>query len=303
MVVASILTGALGCDKRARSEVPAEPPRLQTSLAGKPTVLFLLFGDRADPRLLPVATVGHGRITAITLDADGWRKFDQLYFKPGAQIAIYHDGASIGNAVVQRGMWGGSAPLYKLPGCRALRPLAAAKLDSAPAGAVSLELVGTSDPVPPAAARAAVTAADLDSARSFAVRVAQRAGLTTSAQDELDLTVGALHTGVSGQPTLMATFMEKGSGSGLHPRHLFALGDSSATGVGTSFLHAPRDSAPEFRRLIDHVDLTGDGVDEIVLEGWKNGADSYLIIMSYLNGGWHELARGANNWCADPPRH
>jgi hypothetical protein len=302
MAVASILSAAVGCDKRARNEAQAEPVQVQTSLAGKPTVLFLLFGDRTDPRLLPVATMGHGRVTPITLDAQGWRTFDQLYFKPGAQMAIYRDGAPIGNAVVQRGMWGGSAPLYKLPGCHALRPLAAAKLDSIPDGLLSVELVGTSDPLPPTPARPAVTPADLDSARAAAARAAQRTGLTSSAQDELDLSVSAFYTGVSSRPTLMATYMEKGSGSGGRPRHVFALSDSSETGYASSYLHSPHDSVPEFRRLIDHLDLTGDGVDEIILEGWKPGADSYLIVMRYLNGGWHELARGTSDWCADPPK-
>jgi hypothetical protein len=53
---------------------------------------------------------------------------------------------------------------------------------------------------------------------------------------------------------------------------------------------------------VDHVDLTGDGVDEVVLEGWKPGSDSYPIVLKYVNGGWHELARGAGTWCADAPR-
>jgi hypothetical protein len=302
MAVASILTVAVGCDKRAQGESLDAPVRLQTSLAGKPTVLFLLFGDKDDPRLLPVATIGHGRVTAINLDADGWRKFDDLYFKPGARMSVYFDDASVGNAVVQRGMWGGNGPLYKLPGCRALTPLAAARMDSTPAGLTTLELVATSDPVPPAAARPAVTAADLDNARAAAVRVAQRAGLTASAREEMDLSVQAIATGVSSQPTLVATYMEKGAGSGPHPRHVFAISDSAAGGYATTFFHSPRDSVPEFRRLIGHVDLTGDGVDEIVLDGWKSGADSYLIILRYINGGWHELARGAGSWCADPPR-
>lgn len=300
--VAIILTGASGCDKHARSEALAEPIHLQTSLAGKPTVLFLLFGDRGDPRLLPVATVGHGRVSAIVLDAEGWHKFDQLYFKPGARVAIYRNGGSIGSAVVSRGMWNGGAPLYKLPGCRALRPLAAATLDSVPPDLTSLELVGTSDPLPPSAPRPAVVQADLDSARALAIRAAQRAGLTSSVRDELDLTVSAVYTGISSQPTLVATYMEKGSGAAPHPRHLFALSDSTAAGYAVSYFHAPKDSVPELRRMIDNVDLTGDGVDEIVLEGWRPGSDSYLVIMRYVNGGWHEMARGTSDWCADPPK-
>lgn len=275
--------------------------RLQTSLAGKPTVLFQLFGDPADPRLLPVAIMGHGRISPINLDADGWRTFDKLYFKPGARVTIYHRGTPLSAAVVQRGMWSDGSALYKLPGCRTPRPMAAAKLDSIPDEMTTLDLIGTSDPVP-VSPHADLTQADADSAHAMAEQVARRANLMPAARAEMDLSVMALPTGVSGRPTLVASFMEKPSSAGLRPRQVFALSDSAATGYAVSFYHAPRDSTPEFRRLIDHVDLTGDGVDEVVLEGWKPGSDSYPIVLKFINGGWHELARGAGSWCADAPR-
>ena len=301
MAVATILTAAVACDKRAQGEPLDEAPRPQTSLAGKPTVLFQLFGDPADPRLLPVAIMGHGRLSPITLDASGWRTFDKLYFKPGARMSVYHDGSPLTVAVVQRGMWTGGTPLYRLPGCRAPRPMAAVKLDSVPDEMTSLDLIGTSDSVPPAT-RPALTATDQDSARAFAERVARRAALLPAARSEMDLSVRAMHTGTSGMPTLLATFLEKPSSFGLRPRQVFALGDSTAAGYDVTFYHAPRDSTPEFRRLVDHLDLTGDGVDEVVLEGWKTGGDSYPIVLKYTNGRWHELARGAGTWCADPPR-
>jgi hypothetical protein len=294
---ASILTAAVGCDKRAEADAP--PPKQQTSLAGRPTVLFLVFGDHNDPRLLPVATVGHGRITPITLDAEGWRKFDALYFKTGSQMAVYRHGASLGNAVVRRGMWDGDQPLYKLPGCRALRPLAAATLAAAPSDVVTLELMGTSDPLPPVPSRPDVPAALTDSARELTARVAGREGLSPTDRADLELTVTAFHTGATSQPTLVGAYSERGSGSPANARHVFMLADATATGYDATFVHAARDSVPEFRRLIDHVDLTGDGVDEIVLEGWRAGGDTYLVIMKYDAGRWHETARGGTSWCAD----
>jgi hypothetical protein len=301
MAVATILTAAVGCDKRAQGEPVDAPARVQTSLAGKPTVLFQLFGDPADPRLLPVATIGHGRVAPISLDAEGWRNFDKLYFKPGSRITVYHDGSPITAAVVQRGMWSDGSALYKLPGCRAPRPMAAARLDSVPDEMTTLDLIGTSDPLP-MTARLALTVADEDSARALAERVARRAALLPAARSEMDLSVVAIRTGVSGRPTLLASFMEKPTSSGLRPRQVFALADSAAGGYAVTFYHAPRDSMPEFRRLVDHVDLTGDGVDEVVLEGWRPGSDSYPIVLKFISGGWHELARGAGSWCADLPR-
>jgi len=298
MAVATILTAAVGCDKRAHGESLDAPMRRQTSIAGKPTVLFQLFGDPADPRLLPVAVMGHGRLTPITLDADGWRTFDRLYFKAGSRVTIYRGGTPLTAAVVRRGMWNGGPPLYRLRRCRAPIPMAAATLDPVPADKASIDLIGTSDPLP-AVARDSLTAADRDSARSLADRVAARAGLTPAMRAEMDLSTTAFRTGASSRPTLMASFMEKPTAAGLRPRQVFALSDSTAGGYGVTFFHAPKDSVPEFRRLVDHVDLTGDGVDEVVLEGWKSGSDSYPIVLKFVNGSWHELARGASSWCTD----
>jgi hypothetical protein len=129
-------------------------------------------------------------------------------------------------------------------------------------------------------------------------------GLTASDQADMDLTVRAIRTGATAKPTLIAGFMERGGGGPGRQRHLFVIADADGTrgGYAPTFTHTGRDSIPELLRLIDHADITGEGVDEIILEGWRVGGDSYLVIMGYQNGRWHELARGANNWCADPPK-
>jgi hypothetical protein len=197
-------------------------------------------------------------------------------------------------------MWDGGEPLYKLPGCRALRPLAAATLAAAPSDVVTLELVGTSDPLPLSGSHPEVGPAPLDSAREVTARVAGREGLTATDRADLELTVSAFHTGATGRPTLVGSYSERGGGSGAHARHVFMLADAAGSGgYDASFVHAAKDSVAEFRRLIDHVDLTGDGVDEIVLEGWLAGGDTFLVIMKYDGGRWSEVARGGTSWCVD----
>ncbi len=298
-VVAGILTASVGCDKQMANV----PLARATSLAGKPTALFLLFGDRADPRLLPLATLTPTRITPITLDSAGWRTFDHLYFTAAAPVTVYHDGAVTPGGVIRRGMWSDAEPLYTLPGCRSLRPLAAVAMapDPDPAAQPTLELLASSEPLTQSK-RPPSTPADLDSARAFAARAAQRAGLTRSTRDDLDLVVLAIQTGATDKPTLVASYTEKENGGGQHPRHFFALADIGLDGYASTSTHAASDSAPEFRRLIDHVDLTGDGLDEIVLEGWRQGGESFLVVLQFTGGRWREIARSANSWCADAKR-
>lgn len=294
-----MLMVAAGCDK------PAETAEVKhrTTLANKPNVVFLLFGDRTDPRLLPVATIIEGQVNTISLDEDGWRQFDYLYFRPKTQLSLYRDGQPAGDISVRRGMWAGRGPLYKLPRCRALKPLAAVNPPEGDFREVMVELMATSQPLAISPSRRPMPKGTLDSARTLANRVAQVEGLTRNARAELDLSVNALKTGASRWPTLSASFMERGGGLHGHPRHLLILADSIEGGYTPTYVHSAEDSMPEFRRVIDHADITGDGVDEVLMEGWKNGGDSFLLFLRFSNGKWREMARGETSWCADEQRH
>ena len=296
--LAGILMFAVACDKPVVGAAVARA----TNLAGKPLALFLVFGDRADARALPFATITGARVAPITLDSAGWHLFDRLYLQPGSNLSVYRDGTPLVSGAVRRGMWSDAEPLYKLPACRSLRPLAALTLPGDGRIPPSVELLATSVPLAPPASRPAASAADLDSARAFAARAGQRAGLTRGAREELDLVVQGIQTGATDRPTLLASYMEKGGGGGAHPRHLFALADIGVEGYASTYAHVAADSAPEFRRLIDHLDLTGDGTDELLLEGWRQGGESFLVVMQFVGGRWHEAARGTSSWCADLKR-
>jgi hypothetical protein len=293
--LASILTATTGCDKNAETAEVVH----RTSLANRPNVVFLLFGDRSDPRLLPVATTIEGQVAPVSLDARGWRDFDHIYFRPGTPISLYRDGKPDGDGEIRRGMWDATGPLYKLPGCRALKPLAAVQPRKRESREVMLERIATSDPLAPPPLRAPLPRGALDSARAVALRVSQREGITRNARAELDLAVSAIATGATAWPTLVVSFMERGGGIRGHPRHLFVLADTSGGAYVPTFVHSADDSLPEFRRYIDHADITGDGVDELLLEGWKNGGDSFLLFLRFTNGKWSEMARGETSWCAD----
>ena len=107
-VAASMLILATGCNKRASDD---SADMKQTSLAGKPRTLLFLFGDKSDPRVLPLATLANGQIKPIVLDSSGWRNFDHLYFAAGAHLPLYQGGKQIGDALA---LWSKALaePLY-----------------------------------------------------------------------------------------------------------------------------------------------------------------------------------------------
>jgi hypothetical protein len=297
-VLASILTATTGCDKNAETAEVVH----RTSLANKPNIVFLLFGEHSDPRVLPVATTIEGQVAPVSLDAQGWRDFDHIYFRPGTPLSLYRDGRPDGEGTIRRGMWDASGPLYKLPRCRSVKPLAALVPRKSESGEVMLERIATSNPLAPSPDRGPIPRGAIDTARAIALKVSQHEGITRNARAGLDLAVFAVHTGATRAPTLIASYMERGGGIQGHPRHLFILADSAAGGFTPTFIHSADDSLPEFRRYIDHADITGDGVDELLLEGWENGGDSFLLFLRYTNGKWREMARGETSWCADPTR-
>ena len=296
--LASILTVTTGCDKHAETAEVVH----RTSLANRPNVVFLLFGDRSDPRLLPVVTTIEGQVAPVSLDALGWRHFDHIYFRPGTTLSLYRDGRPDGQGEIRRGMWDSTGPLYKLPRCAAPKPLAALVPRETESSEVMLERIATSEALVPAPERATVPRSAIDSARALALRVSQREGITRNARAGLDLAVHAVHTGATAWPTLVASYMERGGGIQGRPRHLFVLADSAPGAYAPTFIHSADDSLPEFRRFIDHADITGDGVDEMLLEGWENGGDSFLLFLRFTNGRWREMARGETSWCADPAK-
>jgi hypothetical protein len=80
---------------------------------------------------------------------------------------------------------------------------------------------------------------------------------------------------------------------------VFAIADRSGDRYAATFTHAVNASTVTamYRRYVDHLDLTGDGVDEIVLEGWQAGGDTYLMVLGFREGKWTEVFRGSSSWC------
>lgn len=307
---AAALLVALGaCDKvaskgagTASAEEPPSGPKLD--LASKPTILFQVFGERDDPRMLPVAALRNGAIEQIVLDADGWRAFDGMYTHSPSKVTLYQDGRPAGGATVKQGMWEKEGePVYSLPNCKVLTPLSAVRLDADVKASYTVEYLASSAPIGAAHDGAAMPAEIANrAAREVAYGVGDRASLSASALDSLDFRAVAIHTGATKEPTLVASFIDPGASEGQGEgtaRHVFAIADRAGDRYAATFTHAvngPAGSA-SYRRYVDHLDLTGDGVDEIVLEGWQAGGDTYLMVLGYKNGAWTEIFRGRPSWC------
>jgi hypothetical protein len=315
LITCAILVSASACDKsKARDEKPGTvspegAPALE--LAAKPQLLFQVFGDRDDSQMIPLAAVVAGAIRPIGLTDAGWHELDRTFFTAGAVYPIYRDDKSVGRATVLRGMWPtDSAPLYKLPGCTSLVPRASVSLGfDQQRTDPTIEFIASSVPLAQHPAFKGTLASGsevMKLGREFGHAVGKKADMDAAELDALDFHARQIVTGATDTPTLLVSFVDPnagdlGGGTG-HTSHLFVLADRNAAGeYEPTYRHTASGDAKtvEFQRLVDHLDVNGDGIDEIILEAWHYGADNDLVVLNFRNGQWHEALRVKQSWCLD----
>lgn len=289
----------------------ASPPEAPlTDITDSTTVLFQVFGDRTDLKAAPLALVENGQLRKFNLDATGWRFLDSVFFAMGREMPIYRFGSQVGMVQVVRGMWPtDSAPFYTLPGCRDVVPQAALRFRTTGAATENLEFLASSVPLrqPPE-----VGAVPTD-AEALARRLADTAGVQNGAGIEelqrLEFISRWMRTGAGAQRrTLMGNYVDPdagdaGPGAGVSASVLILAEDSARTMIVTySHVASGEARGVEFQRLVNHADLDGDGVDEIVLEAWKYAQTPEFVVLRRAGARWTEAFRVSENWCLDPPK-
>ena len=312
---ATILMVATGCDKAkefVRAGQTSGPPQLspgeELDLAGTPEVLFQVFGESSDPRMVPIAAIVGGKLKAIRLSPAGWRKFDEMYQRPGKSYSLYQSGMQSGSVDVKRGMWSDTADaLYALPGCATLTPMSSVKVSGRLASDFTLEFLASSAKLGKPRPGAPMNQDSVNRiAKSISHQVAKSVGINETKLDSLSFRAMAFSTGASASPTIIASFIDAGAGKpasiATRTTHLVVFADKDSSGqYHATFSHRINGplAAAAFRRYFDHLDLDGDGIDEIILQGWQFGGDTFLSALGWREGKWQEIYRTRANWCLD----
>lgn len=305
-IIASILTLLLACDKPQQA-VPDVPDAPLSVVSDTSSIFFQVYGAREEPRLAPFAIVENGRLAPISLDNDGWRRVDETFFAVGRKLPLYRDGVAIGDVEIVRRMWDPTdGTLYSLPGCSEVLPQAQGKLVMANRAETSIEFLASSTPLKQKADTRPLPKEPEAQARTVASAVAAAEQVGPEELAHLDFIGRWLRTGAGREGrTLLATFVDPeagdaGPGAG-HTVSLLALAEDSAGTLATSYQHVAQGEARgvEFRRLVNHADLDGDGIDEIILESWRYAATPEVVVLKYAAGKWSESFRVSQNWCLD----
>jgi len=302
-LIVSILAVTAGCDKAKQPSDQDLPPSFD--VATRPTLVFQAFGTRDSTRLVPIAAIIDGQVKAIVLPSADWRRLDSLYFQAGTEYPVYRDGQPAGTVKVTRRMWEpDSEPLYELPGCRDVRPMAAVALTSSATLDPAFEFLSLSVPrpsAPPSAAGPRDFGAEVRALALTALRVEQ---LDSADIDSVWFSARVIHVAAGAKPTLVASQVDAnagdvGPGAGV-TTHFLVLGDDpDGKGYQVTYRHLESGDAKavEFQRLLDHLDITGDGTDEVFVESWRYGSDNDLVVLARSSGTWHEMLRVKQPWC------
>lgn len=303
-----MLVAAVACDKAraidASAATQAAGAASSLDLSKRPDIVFQLFGERDDPRMIPIAAVVNGALRPIELSDAGWRQFDAMYARAGTSYALYRNGALAGSTTVRRGMWTtGEEPLYTLPGCSRLRPLAAVTLGTAASVGFTVEFLAATPGIAPAIRPSVTPSPELErAARDVAHEAVRVAGLPESDLDEHSFRYAAIQTGASDSPTLVAWYLDLKVEGQSASTHVMVVADRKEDRWVASYTltSAGPVASRAFRRYVDHLDVDGDGVDELLMEGWRFGGDTYPIMLSLRVGQWREVFEGRASWCLDP---
>ena len=326
-LVATILMVAAGCDKKQRDDAAqayvdfidkvsgvadkGKPlPPAYTNLGGEPPVLFQVFGRRSDPRMIPLAGVQQGKLRRIVLNGRGWRDFQRQYASPGDSLLLFRDGQTVGAVTVRRGMWNeADSAVYTLPGCTLPLPLSHVSLHGPVSGSsVAVDALASNRPLGRATEPVTLSRVEVQrTGRDIGLLVGGKLGMSPEMIDSLDANSMAIPTGRPGKPTLLINLLDPAvsdSSRARKARQVFVVADAGPFGYGPTYWHFQRGTsgAPQFRRYIDHLDVDGDGLDELLLEAWFAGRRaSYIVVLGQRpdGAGWEERYRTDPDWCQD----
>ena len=312
--LASILTVAPGCDKAKQiagggsAEVTEPAAASRLDLSSRPEILFQVFGESNDARMIPVAVIQGGRLEQIVLASSGWKQFDGMYGKSGTSYTLYSDGRPVGTTTVRQGMWEKpQEPLYSLPSCELMIPLSRVRLDTRMKLGFTVEAFASNGTLGRSAGSPGMSAADVaDAARQVGEAAAQRARISSGTLESLTLSADAIEIRSGGAPVVIAAFTDpkaddKAAGGG-KTASIFAIAEPAEDGGWQIvYSHIVNGSAQdaEYRRYIDHLDIDRDGTDEIVLEGWDASGTSFLSFLRADGTKWSEIFRSRAQWCLD----
>ena len=267
--------------------LPSAPVEAQRRAPGSRAVVFAVWPDEDGPRLDPVVMVERGRLARLPYNLEqentpAMRRFIAEYYRPGRRYRLLFGGGEAGTATVRR---------YEEPACVGLMAQAQLETSARLGGMVHALATDSTTLGRHASARRAPTETERAAMMELVRRNYRQRRVPAAATNNLRaLNLTAIDINDDGQFELIGSFLA-GNLSNNTPEHALFL---VAEPQGNSFRAAhvwyhrtpPTDEASaQMQNFVDHLDLDGDGVAEIVTR-----------ILYYESWDYHIYKRQGSVW-------
>jgi hypothetical protein len=260
---------------------------------GASTVIFSLrkFDATQPVYMEPIVIISGGKYTAPPVDAEEavTKKFTTTYFRTGRQYRIVFGGGDAGTLTVQKNVE---------PGCVGLGAEVTVQTTARIGGevkalAVSSDKIGRGE-----SSRRAPTEEERAAALEVARAVYGQRGVGAALVKKMQ-TVNLTATDIDrdGKAELIGSFNIEGANYVMYT--LFVIFEPTAAGkfkAAWNWYNKGTEEKYEDRRLLDAVDLDGDGTAEVIADGHYYESNDY-IIYKRTAGVWRPIYKGGGGGC------
>lgn len=246
---------------------------------------IVLIGDGGRYAAPPI---GSGDPAEADAEAKRAQRFIRDYFRPGRKYRLLFGGGEAGSAEVLK---------YIEPGCVGMEASVRAQT-SARIGGQVFAIATNSDALgKKSGSRRAPTDAERAKALEFARKTFERNRVSPARIARMETNnLTAVDLNGDGQAELIGSFIITGE-AGVEESLFQILEPSRGSYSATlDWFHRGKEVEATYRRLIDALDIDGDGVAEVVAQGIYYESHDYFIYRKQ-NGRWRAIYQGGGGGC------
>ncbi|MCA1634642.1 MAG: hypothetical protein LC802_13355 [Acidobacteria bacterium] len=283
------------------SALPATGSRAQTKApragASKEAVVFAVRKYDAAVQMEPVVIIKRGVFVKPPVDegdvAGGdieaqSKRFINEYFRAGRKYRLLFGGGEAGSVTVQK---------YLEPGCTGMNAEVTAETQARLGGEVQALAVSSETMGRGTSSRRAPTEAERSAALELARGAFARNGVPAALvrkMETLNLTASDLER--DGKTDLIGSFRVVGPDYTNYALFMFFEPAGDKFKPALTWYHKGAEATAADRRLVDQIDLDGDGVAEVITEGHYYESNDYIIYKKQ-QGRWRSVYQGGGGGC------
>ncbi len=266
-------------------------------MKSEPPLLFRVVPtENGGARIFPIAAGTGSGVQMLRLSDRAWREFDVAYFRSGKSIPIVREGRRAGELRILRGMWDPTVQASEaFEGCAIVIPAAIGLYSGGDNGELAV--------IRPDSLVRGVQPANVEQAiANINTLVAPSQGISMTELANYRRRAFSVPNRETGFESVVAIYDDPATlppEKRTRPRQLIVVLDKSPYGYRPSFTFATKAGPTDEPawRLLDWVDLTGDGTPELVFGLDMPEAKLSTIVVGYSAGEWRELMRRGEGRC------